>query len=301
MTKPVEVTAEVVEDNAIVRVDFTPATITVDYDAIRAKIMNMVEPYMGLSEDQWAAVDMKECKASRAHMNKIVKDINDSRKLVTKTYMEPLKQLEDFCKEISGVVKDCSATVDAAIKTRETREKEYKRQQLEDYFLNFCSDNGFRALTESVTFDAIMDASWLNKSFAIKKAQAAIEAKTLEIMQAWQTLSNSQLYDRDGAMLTFFKTLSVTAALNYDADRKAQQERLEAFEAEQGMVREYREPEPVEAPEPEQVPIEAYANDTEEPVYSWEVTVDCTRTQLYQLRDIMLQMGLDPHARKVVG
>lgn len=301
MTKPVEVTAEVVEDNAIVRVDFTPATITVDYDAIRAKITNMVEPYMGLSEDQWAAVDMKECKASRAHMNKIVKDIDDSRKLVTKTYMEPLKELEDFCKEISGVVKDCSATVDAAIKTRETREKEYKRQQLEDYFLNFCSDNGFRALTESVTFDAIMDASWLNKSFAIKKAQAAIEAKTLEIMQAWQTLSNSQLFDRDGAMLTFFKTLSVTAALNYDAERKAQQERLEAFEAEQGMVREYREPEPVEAPEPEQVPVEAYANDTEEPVYSWEVTVDCTRTKLYQLRDIMLQMGLDPHARKVVG
>lgn len=297
MTDAISVSAEVVQDDSIVRVDFSPAEIRVDYAAVLDKVQALISPYKGLTEEQWLAVDMKECKASRAHLNKIKKEVNASRKLIEQNYTKPLNEFKEFCKNLGAMVDECSASVDAAIKLREQRERQAKRDTLNDHFYEFCSDNGFRALTESVEFDQILNPQMLNKTYSVDKARREIEQRVAEIMHSLQTLSEQQLFDRDGAMIEFFKSLSLTKALEHDARRKAEQAKLDAMREEQQEVQSFRQE--------EQTSIEAYMPDEpvameQEPVYDWLVYVSCTRTQLYQLRDVMVSMGLDPHAKREV-
>lgn len=307
MTEPIEVNATVVDSEELVRVDFTPAEIRIDYDTVLSKVQAMIEPYQGLTEEQWLQINMKECKASRAHMNKIKKEISNSRKLIELTYTNPLKQFQDFCKNLTSMIDECNANVDSAIKLREQRERQARYQVLEDFFYEYCSDNGARALTENIQFDVLLKQNWLNKSYGETKAKNEITAAVDEIMASLNTLQNCELFDHDGAMIEFFATLSVTAALDYDKKRREDKEKLDALKAEREEVQQYREPEPVfEAPEPEPVPLEVYEQPQpfgveSEPTFDWQISINCTRSQLYQLRDVMVQMGLDPHARRVVS
>lgn len=310
MTDIIETSAEMVDD-AIVRVDFTPAAISFDYDGVRARVNHMIEPYQGLSEEQWLEIDMKECKSSRAHLNRIVKEIKSSRKIIEREYNRPLADFIAFCKEIESAVNECSSSVDAAIKLRESREKESKRQTLEDHYYEFCFDNGNNALPVAVPFDRILVSQWLNKSYSIAKAKDEIEARVAEILSMKKTVESTldkldERYAgyREEAFRVFWQRLSITAVNEYIDNAVELQKKIDEAEAESAAVMEYREPEPVMvAPEPEPVPLDVYEQPQTaevEPVFTWEITVDCTRTQLRQIRDVMEAMGLEPHGRRVV-
>lgn len=294
-------TAEVIEEEtAIVAVSFEPATITADWDGIVAKVRHMVEPYDGVTPESLAKVETKDCKKFRADLNSISKELNDARKAIKKAYERPLKEFEARCKEVDEMILGPCSVIDGVIKKRETEEREAKRTELEAHFFEFCEDNGFSMLLQNVSFDRVLKKEWLNKTYQLKKAFDEIDDKVSEIMSSFNTLMNHYLFDRDGAIIRFFDTLSIVDALEYDARRQDEQNRLEALKEQQAQVNQYREPAQPIMQEAQQV--------AQEPAIDWEVylgngtqVITVTRNELYAIRDACQSMGLELHARKAAA
>ena len=74
---------------------FTPAVIECDFDGMRARLAEMIEPYSGLDERALATLDVKEAKRCRADLNRIIKSVEDGRKAVKRAYNDPLKAFEE--------------------------------------------------------------------------------------------------------------------------------------------------------------------------------------------------------------
>ncbi len=294
MTEPVEVTAEIVEEEtALVAVKFEPAAISVDWDGITAKIKAMLEPYDGVTAESLAEVDNKECKALRADLNRISKELNDARKAAKKQYESPLKAFEARCKELDQLILEPCAVIDGVIKSREEQERAEKFAELEAHYIEFCEDNGFSLLLKKVKFERILKKEWLNKSFHIKKAFDEIDNAVAEIRADFDMLMLCQLFDRDGAIIEFFNTLSKKAAVDYDKRREADQKQVNAIIEEREQVQQYRENEPT--------PVEAQ----QEPVKVWQIWLDegafltCTRTQIMQIREACESMGIILHGKPI--
>lgn len=278
------VKAEIIEaEETALAVSFEPPVIRFDVDGVRAKVNALIEPYDGVTPESLEGVSTKDCKAFRADMNHISKELNDGRKEVKKVCEAPIKAFEAKVKELDALIQEPLRVVADVIASREEAEKAEKRNAIEDAYIEFCEGCGFVELIQNADFGKILDPKWLNKSCNIKKAVSELEEKVSAIMRDYVTLQSMPLEYKDDATLRFFETFNLAAAVNYDTQRKADQERLDALKAEREQVQEFREAEPEE---PEFEEVAAYM-----------VCIEATASQKAKIVEYMRSNGI--HGRVI--
>lgn len=234
-----------------------PAVIGVDMDAARAKVMELVGDYMDVTPEvavSMVARDYKDAKARRADLNKVSRELNDARKAVKKAAEEPIKAFEEQVKELDAIIKAPADMIDAAIKEHEAREQHERYLRLEEAYNDLAP-----ALAMVVPFEKVAQGEkWLNRSVSEKKAEEQMCAKARDLASQYDTLKASALNYREEACEQFFRTLSLHDALNYDAQLKAERDRIAAMEAEREAYRAAQEEQTPEAaqehPAPQQPP-----------------------------------------------
>lgn len=263
-----------------------PAVITADFGAMRERLAKELEPFKGLTLEQVAQMEPKSQKTARAGLNGYIKELEDARKAVKKAYNAPLAEFEAKCKELLAMIEAPKALIDGAIKKREADDRQARFDHLAEHYGEFAP-----ALVPVVPFERIAEKEWGNATFGEKKAERELEDKVSRIAKDWDALRQSGLAFKQEAEAEFFRTLSLQAAIAYDARRQEEQAAIDAMSAE---VYGEPEPEPMRelepAPEPLQ-PLPVLPQDFEA-VKVLAVIVEATDSQKEQLKAHMRALGI---------
>ena len=245
--KPIEVEAEVIEDKGLT-VSFTPAAIDANFDALDARVEELIAGYAEARYDLTDSDEIKQAKRDRTYLNGIAKEIDERRKAVKREYMRPLDDFEARANAITAKVKKASANIKEQLDEAEERRKDRAYAILKEYYEDLAG-----MLAPVVPYERIHDEKWLNKTFGEMKAKAAIDEKVAKVATDWETLQAQRetLPRYEVAEREFFSTLDLGAALNAAREAQETDERIAGMRAE---MAEYGNDEMPPDTEPETMP-----------------------------------------------
>lgn len=215
------------DEDTTLAVSVTEPEIRFDDKALEEQVRQLVAPYEGIDPERLAKSDMKEAKACRAELRRMSKALNDRRKEIKAALSAPLKAFEARCKEIDALILAPCAAIDEAVKAQEASEREARREKLATAYVEFAP-----ALTRAVPFERILEPEWLNKSFGEYKAENALFEKVDSISSEWSALKGMQLNFPQETEAEFYRTLSLKAAMEYDAAHKAELDGIQRMKEE---------------------------------------------------------------------
>ena len=148
-----------------------PAVVWENFENLKAEITAKVSDY---TTAVYTAENIKEAKEDRASLNKLANALDDERKRVKAVYEAPIKAFEAQVKEITGIIKNASSSIDRQIKECEDAKKAEKRAQIEELFVSI----GFQPF---VKLEMIWDDKWLNATVSMARIEEQMRQKMYQI------------------------------------------------------------------------------------------------------------------------
>lgn len=243
-----------------------PEAIRFNYEELKAEITSKVEMYKNLvytGSDQ-----IKDAKADRAALNKLIKAMSDERIRIKKDCLKPYDEFERKIRELTDIVNEPVQLIDKQIKEYEQTLKEEKRKDIEALFETI----GFQAF---VKLEMIWDEKWLNASVSMKSIEEKMRDRMYQISTDMLTLNRLSEYAFE-AVAVYKETLDMNRSIaeaqrmsdiakqkaETEARKKAEEERR-AKEAEEKKV--YEKTAIISESVPEQQQPEHTVTEPEEP------------------------------------
>lgn len=224
-------------------------------DEISAAVAEKMSYYNGLvySDDQ-----IIEAKKDRAALNKFVAALKAKDREIKKLCLQPYEEFHAKMLQIIAQVEEPAALIDKQVKEYEDAQRAAKLEAIRELF----NAKGFQPW---VTLDRIMNDSWLNKSYSLKKVEAELSSIQHSIGEDLLII-NQMGEGQPAALREYQRTLSKTAAVEagnrYIEARYAEQRLAETVKKEQEEAARKKQAEidrdlgitePVSAPEPVRV------------------------------------------------
>lgn len=299
MSDVIEAEAEVMESPEGLSVAYVPATITANFDALEARVRDLVSDYEGAEYDLTDAGAIRDARRHRTYLNGVFKEIDERRKAVKREYMRPYDEFDKRAREVAQIAKSASDGIKTQLDEAEENRKAEKLAALKEHYEDFAG-----LLAPVVPYERLHDPKWLNKGCAMATAESELDAKVEKLATDWESLKSAfggtDCYDV--AERELFSTLDLGLAIAAAQTAKAQAERIAALKQAMGRA---VEPEPVPAPEPtpyeakvaeNEARVKAEAMGTEpaepEPVRDFVIEVRCTSTQAHAIAAQLKALGL---------
>lgn len=205
-----------------------PEVIQFNYEELKAEITSKVEMYKNLvytGSDQ-----IKDAKADRAALNKLIKAMSDERIRIKKDCLKPYEEFERKIKELTDIVNEPVQLIDKQIKEYEQTLKEEKRKDIEALFETI----GFQAF---VKLDMIWDEKWLNASVSMKSIEEKMRDRMYQISTDIMTLNRLSEYAFEAVSvyketLDMHKSIAEAQRMSEIAKQKAEVEAQKKAEEE---------------------------------------------------------------------
>lgn len=226
-----------------------------NHEEIEKAVAEKMSYYRGLvySDDQ-----IIEAKKDRAALNKFVAALKAKDREIKKLCLQPYEEFHAKMLQIIAQVEEPAALIDKQVKEYEESQKAAKLEAIRELF----NAKGFQPW---VTLERIMNDSWLNKSYSLKKVEA--ELSSIQHSIGEDILIINQMGEGQPAALreyqrTLDKTAAVEAGKRYVEARYAEQRLAETIKKEQEEAAKKRQAEidrdlgiaePSAAPEPVRV------------------------------------------------
>lgn len=267
-------------------------TITHNLAELREYVEKQLEIYEGWEPDAGNEEDVAQAKNHRTFLRKMKKDINEQRIAIEREWNKPL---QEFKSEVNAICNRIDLIddvfTDVIYKAEESRKAE-KYAQLQEHYNEFAG-----LLAPVVPYERIHVEAWLNKTCSLKKAFEQMEDGVSQIALDHANLMSQQLFCKQDTEAVFFRTLSLSDALRYDAERRANQERIDAMKAEQEQYRQLQDVEPIE--QPVEVPVRDQTPEVPVAEPLWEVTCTVNADMLRQLTSWCKVVGIHGKIRRV--
>ena len=117
-----------------------------------------------------------EAKNERAGINKVIKKISNYRKNIVSEFKKPIEVFESTAKETERILKETADFVDVQVKNFEYREKEEKKQTIQNIYKKLVEE-----LDGIITLEKVFNEKWLNKTVSIQTVEEELKAKFDEI------------------------------------------------------------------------------------------------------------------------
>lgn len=269
-----EVAAEVIEPSDALEVTYTPAVFADNLAALDAYVEQQIAPYVGAQIDPNDYEQVKEARKCMADLNKLKDPIETERKRIKRAYEAPLKEFEGKVKGITSKIDAARAAIKAQVDEADARFKELRRGLLlEEY--EGCAG----PIADVITFSAILEDAWLNRSTMESKAVNALFAKVESALKGYKTLQAKELRHKDEVVKRYADTLDLIAALELEDQLNERDREMAEFKAAQEaaqLVAEQRrapEPEPETRPAPQPEPACAPER------FSWALSMEFAGTK----------------------
>ena len=205
-----------------------PEKIHMNFEEVRGWITEKAELYSAMV---YTDEQITQAKADRAELNRLAKALNDERIRRQKEYMKPFNEFKSQIDELIGIINNPVALIDSRVKPFEDKEKEEKRAKIAEYFAKI---NPY----EWLTFEAIFDKSWLNKTMKSKQIAGEMQFILKNIETNLATLAEMPEFSFE-ATEVYKTTLDINKAISEGkklaemAKRKAEYEARAKERAEQ--------------------------------------------------------------------
>ena len=226
-----------------------------NHEEIEKAVAEKMSYYRGLvySDDQ-----IIEAKKDRAALNKFVAALKAKDREIKKLCLQPYEEFHAKMLQIIAQVEEPAALIDKQVKEYEDAQRAAKLEEIRKLY----EAKGFQPW---VTLERIMNDSWLNKSYSLKKVEAELSSIQHSIGEDILVI-NQMGEGQPAALREYQRTLSKTAAVEagnrYIEARYAEQRLAETVRKEQEEAARKKQAEidwdlgitePVPAPEPVRV------------------------------------------------
>lgn len=255
-----------------------------NYEEVHSWLVESLAAYQGRA---YGPDQIKDAKADRAKLNKLLAALEDRRKDLKRQYLEPYTRFEQEVKTCTNLIRDCTGAIAEQITLAEDGERREKLGKIEDTFDAFCPAE----LAQLVELDKLMDPRWLNKSVSIEAVEKEMRIRLGQIRAGVSALKSIvQGPDEEAVLNRFLQDYDLEAALTYGKQLEAQRETRQVLAAKQQMASvpvldaDHTPPPERElpAPAPPAAPLASPAED--EPLLTVDFRVRGTRRQLTTLK-----------------
>lgn len=130
-------------------------SLTTNAKAIKERVKELLPTYKAENYDE---SNIEKAKSDKAMLNKTSKILNDERIKIEREFMKPFEEFKNEVKETCDLIKQASGEIDVIVKEVENREKEIRKNKIEDIF-----NSNVNELKEVLSLEKIFDDKWLNK------------------------------------------------------------------------------------------------------------------------------------------
>lgn len=197
-------------------------------EELEAVIRAKAQEYKGMvyTEDT-----MKQAKKDRADLNKLVKAIEERKRSVKKTLMEPYETFDKEVSEVVALIKEPASLIARQIKEYEEQQKAEKRQKLQAVY-----DENIGELADVLPFEKVFRQQYLNATFSLGKASGEIVDAIGKVKNDLETIAGLDTKFQVNVRDVYIRTLDLSKAL-------AENNRLQKLEAQMEAERKRKEEE----------------------------------------------------------
>lgn len=152
------------------------ATVEDNINEVKEYAISLKEYYSKLvfTDDQ-----KTEAESERATINKLVKQVADSRKRIVDEFKKPINLFENTAKETEKILKETSDFIDVQVKNFEEKEKSIRKENARKIY-----EENIEELQDIISFEKIFNIKWLNKGMWKKdNTSPEIEKEIIEIRE----------------------------------------------------------------------------------------------------------------------
>lgn len=166
--------------------------------------------------------NMKQAKTDRAELNKLIKAIEERRKMVKKIINEPYDVFKEELKEILTLIQETVGIIDRQVMAFEDQQKNEKKKIIQKSYDEVIGD-----LAEVLPFERVFDIRYLNQTYKLATAQAEVKAKVEKIRTDLETIDSLESKYKLNAKDVYIKTLDLSKALAENKRLSDLEEKLE--------------------------------------------------------------------------
>lgn len=231
-----------------IQVNYTPANISiVDREGFEKSINEIVKKYRGYV----VTVDtLKEDRATRADLNKVLTQIDTKRKDIKKEFNLPLDEFQSWIKKAQKPLEETICFIDKGIKELEAQEKTKRMDVIRQAFQKEVESSEVDSRIFEPLIENLAKAINFNKDFKPKKSlQESIafavekEKRALKDLQKNKQTVSEMAFQHDFSDTPYTRLLDegrelneVIALLNQDIQKKEAQQAKALLEREQEVV-----------------------------------------------------------------
>ncbi len=195
-----------------------PESIEFNFEELKQAVQERVAFYSDLV---YTESEIREAKADRARLRKVIEAIDSQRKQVKADLLAPYTALEAKLDEIKALVQEPIAMIDSQIKAYEESQKETKGENIKQEWAK-----------RGDLFDlfVIWNAKWLNATYSMKKIEDEMDEAILKFEEGLTTLEKLDEYTFE-AVEVFKNTLDLGAAMVMVNELKEKAKRKAEYEA----------------------------------------------------------------------
>lgn len=255
-----------------------------NYEELKTEIAKAMQDYQNLvvTEDS-----EKDCKETRAKLNKLRTAIETARKDMKKKINEPLKIFEDQVKEVEEPIDTAIRNLDGQLQELVEARKEQKRKDIEVIW------NGIAKKPKYLTLERVWNDKWLNATYQMKQVTQDINDILKKDHENTETLAKLPKYAYE-AMQYYAQTLDIARAIdlaNEHAEIERRKAEAEAKKQEQEAAGKETEKILPDVPRNE-VKKEEGTECNEEKLYTFRFEVRVTAGQAKTLGDFCREHGI---------
>lgn len=263
-TEVIEVQAEVIEPTDALEVTYTQAIIKDNLAAIEAYVDEQIKPYLGAVIDPSDDGQIKEARKAMADLNKLKDPIDKERKRIKSEYEAPMKAFEGRVKGITGKIDTARTDIKKQVDDADETFRASRRAVLEAEFAG-CTG----PLEGLLSFERILDSTWLNRSTPESKALKGIQDAVVDAIGKYETLVSSGLRHKDECVKLFCETLDLKKALALDGQLAEQEREAAEFAAKRAAAEAAVGIPPAQPKQEETQPTDEPTVTKKEPVHHW--------------------------------
>ena len=241
-----------------------------------------------------------EAKKDRAELNKFISALKAKDREIKKLCLQPYEEFHQKMQQIIAQVEEPVNLIDKQVKDYEDQQKAAKMEEIRKLF----AEKGFQPW---VTLDRIMNPSWLNKSYSLKKVES--DLSTIQHSIGEDILLINQMGEGQPAALREYqrsmdKTKAVEAGQSFIEAKYAEKRMAETFDKQRAEAARLKEveidrdlgimPAPAPgAPAPNKEPERTEAQQAPAPeTKKISFSVWVTREQLIELNKCLKENGI---------
>lgn len=226
----------------VVQADVKEPSFEENFDLIKAQVAQMVEPYRGVVvTDQ----SYSGAKAVRANLNKLAKQINDSRLAVQKKAEAPIKAFKAKADEVIAVINEVADPLKDRIAEYEAEQDAAKTKDINDMVdhllrLNLADEERDVFLARGFQ----LDKKWLNRSTTLSAIRKEVESSIKLFQQDYDSVRKASVSTEAKVFMldSFRKGASAAEAIASGLSYEAQLAQYAEAQAEASKEKEPQEP-----------------------------------------------------------